>query len=90
MKLLLYCKQEVSLKKIIVEGYRAVHYLNDSLQSSNFFVVVVVLYGKTYKLAIKRPIKIRTHHVVRKHTHRPSCTGGQIAGRKFRWTDGQI
>ena len=90
MKLLLYCKQEVSLKKIIVEGYRAVDYLNDSLQSSNFVVVVVVLYGKTYKLAIKRPIKIRTHHVVRKHTHRSSCTGGQTAGRKFRWTDGQI
>ena len=39
-------KQEVSLKKIIVEGYRAVGSLNDSFQSSNFllapFVVVVL------------------------------------------------
>ena len=39
--------QEVSLKKIIVEGYRAVGSLNDSCQSSNFLLapfVVVVLY----------------------------------------------
>ena len=40
-------KQEVSLKKIIVEGNRAVGSLNDSFQSSNFLLapfVVVVLY----------------------------------------------
>ena len=39
--------QEVSLKKIIVESYRAVGSLNDSFQSSNFLLepfVVVVLY----------------------------------------------
>ena len=39
-------KQEVSLKKIIVEGYRAVGSLNDRFQSSNFllapFVVLVL------------------------------------------------
>ena len=35
-------KQEVSLKKIIFEGYRAVGSLNDSFQSSNFVVVVVL------------------------------------------------
>ena len=42
-----YLKQEISLKKIIVEGYRAVGSLNDSFQSSNFLLapfVVVVLY----------------------------------------------
>ena len=42
-----YCKQEVFLKKIIVEGYRAVGSLNDSFQSSNCLLapfVVVVLY----------------------------------------------
>ena len=40
-------KQEVSLKKIIVEGYRTVGSLNDSFQSSNFLLVpfvFVVLY----------------------------------------------
>ena len=40
-------KQEVSLKTIIVEGYRTVGSLNDSLQSSNFLLtlfVAVVLY----------------------------------------------
>ena len=35
--------------------------------------------GKTYKLAIKRPIKIRTHYLVRKHTHR--LTNGRQAVR---------
>ena len=30
-------------KKIIVEGYRAVGSLSDSFQSSNFFIVVVVV-----------------------------------------------
>ena len=43
----IFVKQEVSLKQIIVEGYRAVGSLNDSFQSSNFLVapfVVVVLY----------------------------------------------
>ena len=39
-------KQEVSLKKIIVEDHRAVGSLNDSFQSSNFLLApfVVVLY----------------------------------------------
>ena len=34
-------KQEVSLKKIIVEGYRAVGSLNDSFQSSNFLLLLL-------------------------------------------------
>ena len=59
-----YLKQEVSLKKIIVEGYRAVPSLNDSFQSCCCSLLISVS-GKTYKLAINRPIKIRTHHVVR-------------------------
>ena len=33
-------KQEVSLKKIIIEGYRAVGSLNDSFHSSNFLLLV--------------------------------------------------
>ena len=67
-------KQEVSLKKTIVEGYRAVGSLNDSFQSSNFLLLccflLISVSGKTYKSAIKRLIKIRTHHVKRKYTHR--------------------
>ena len=39
----------------------------------------------TYKSAIKRPIKIRTHHVVRKHTHR--LTNGRPAVRTDRQLD---
>ena len=35
--------QEVSLKKIIVEGYRAVGSLNDSFQSSNFLLAPLLL-----------------------------------------------
>ena len=44
---MIYLQQEVSLKKITVEGYRVVGPLNDSFQSSNFLLapfVVVVLY----------------------------------------------
>ena len=32
--------------------------------------LLILVNGKTYKSAIKRRIKIRMHHVVRKHTHR--------------------
>ena len=32
--------------------------------------LLISVSGKTYKSAIKRPIKIRTHHVAQKHTHR--------------------
>ena len=46
---------------------------------------VVVLYGKTYMSAINRPIKIRTHHVVRKHTQR--LTNGRQALRADRQLD---
>ena len=67
-------KQEVSLKKIIVEGYGAVDSFNkknESFQSSKFLLLLCSLLtsvnGETYKSAIKRSIKIRTHHVVRKH-----------------------
>ena len=41
--------------------------------------------GKTYKSAIKRPIKIRTHRVVRKHTHR--LKNGRQAVRADRQLD---
>ena len=41
--------------------------------------------GKTYRSAIKRPIKIRTHYLVRKHTQR--LTNGRQAGRVDRQLD---
>ena len=45
--------------------------LNYSFKSSNFLLLLLFFidfgHGKTDKSAIKRPIKIRTHHVVRKH-----------------------
>ena len=63
--------------------------LNDSFQSSNFLLLCCSLLfsisGKTNKSAIKRPIKIRTHHVVRKHTHR--LTNGRQAVRADRHLD---
>ena len=37
---LLMLEQEVSLKKIIVYGYRAVGSLNESFQSSNFLLLL--------------------------------------------------
>ena len=62
--------------------------LNDSFQSSNFLFLrcslLIWVSGKTYKSAIKRPIKIQTHHVVRKHTHRLSN------GRQAVWADKQL
>ena len=69
--------------------------LNDSFQSSDFLLLLFLLIsvnGKTYKSAIKRPIKIRTHHVVRKHTHK--LTNGRQAVQEDRQlderTDGQM
>ena len=63
--------------------------LNDSFQSSNFCCsccsLLISVNGKTYKSAIKRPIKMRTHHVVRKHTHR--LTNGRQAVRADRQLD---
>ena len=62
--------------------------LNDSFQSSSFFCccsLLISVNGKTYKSVIKRPIKIRTHHVVRKHTHR--LTNGRQAVRADRQLD---
>ena len=64
--------------------------LNDSFQSSNFLLLLLLFFidwvsGKTYKSAIKRPIKIRTHHVVWKHTHR--LTNGRQAVRADRQLD---
>ena len=64
--------------------------VNDSFLSPNFllapFVVVVLsVNGITYKSAINRPIKIRTHHVVRKHTHR--LTNGRRVVRADRQLD---
>ena len=53
--------------------------------------LLISVNGKTFKSAIKRPIKTRTHHVVRKHTHR--LTNGRQAVRADRQlderTDGQ-
>ena len=37
-------KQEVSFKKIILVGYRAVGSLNDSLQSSNFLLLLLLFF----------------------------------------------
>ena len=69
--------------------------LNDSFQSSNallllFFMISVS--GKTYKSAIKRPIKIRTHHVVRKHTNGRQAVRAdrQLDERSDGQTDGQV
>ena len=56
-------KQEVSLKKIIVEGYRAVGSLNDRTFCCCSSSSLISVNGMTYKSAIKRPIKIRTHDV---------------------------
>ena len=47
--------------------------------------LLILVNGKTYKSAIKRPIKIRTHHIVRKHTHR--LTNGRQAVRADRQLD---
>ena len=72
--------------------------LNDNFQFPNFLLLCCSLWisvsGKTYKTDIKRPIKIRKHHVVQsKRTGLQTdvkYTGGQTVGRTFRWTDGQI
>ena len=61
---------------------------HDSFLSSNFLLCCSLLISvddKTYKSAIKRPIKIRTHHVVRKHAHR--LTNGRQAVRADRQLD---
>ena len=39
-------KQEVSLKKIILEGYKAVGSLNDSFQSLNFLLLFFIDFGQ--------------------------------------------
>ena len=61
--------------------------LNDSFQSSNFLLLLLFLFF----IDVKMPIKIRTHHVVRKHMHR--LTNGRQAVRADRQlderTDGQ-
>ena len=47
--------------------------------------LLISVNGKTYKSAIKRRIKMRTHHVVRKHTHR--LTNGRQTVRAGRQLD---
>ena len=47
--------------------------------------LLISVNGKTYKSAINRPIKIRTHHVVQKHTDR--LTNGRQAVRVDRQPD---
>ena len=47
--------------------------------------LLISVNGKTCKSAIKRPIKIRTQHVVLKHTHR--LTNGRQAVRADRQLD---
>ena len=66
--------KEVSLKKIIVEGYGAVGSLNTKKKAFSFRTIccywcslLISVNGKAFKSAIKRPIKIRTHRVVREH-----------------------
>ena len=44
MNMAIDLKQEVSLKKITVENYRAVGSSNGSFQSSNFLLLVVVFF----------------------------------------------
>ena len=56
-----------------------------SLRTFRCCFSLISVSGKTYKSAIKRPIKIRTHHVVRKHTHR--LTNGRQAVRAERQMD---
>ena len=53
--------------------------------------LLISVHGKTYKSAIKRPIKIRTHHVVRKHTHRHTngCQAVRADRQLDERTDGQ-
>ena len=46
--------------------------------------LLISVSGNTYKSAIKRPIKIRKHHVVRKHTHRFTN------GRQAVWAERQL
>ena len=64
--------------------------LNDSFQSSNCFFffcccLLIAVNGKSYKSAIKRSIKFRTHYVVRNHTQR--LTNGRQAVRADRQLD---
>ena len=47
--------------------------------------LLISVNGKTYKSAINRLIKIRTHHAVRKHMHR--LTNGRQAVRADRQLD---
>ena len=68
--------------------------LNDSFQSSKFLFLLLFFFidsviVKTYKSAIKRPIKIRTHHAVRKHTQ-GSQTDVKLYGRRDSWTNVQM
>ena len=48
--------------------------------------------GKTYKSAIKRPFKIRTHYLVRKHTHRLTngCQAVRADRQQGERSDGQM
>ena len=67
--------------------------LNDSFQSSNFLLLLLFFInfgqGKTYKSAIKKPIKIRTHHVVRS-IRTGSLTDVKLYGRTDSWTNVQM
>ena len=65
--------KRVYFKKIIVEDYRAVGSLNTKMISFSLRTfcccccsLLVSVSGETCKSAIKRPIKVQMHHVVRK------------------------
>ena len=66
-------EQEVSLKKIIVEGCRAVGSLNTKMIAFSLQTfccccsLLISVNSETYKSAIRWLIKIQTHHVVRMH-----------------------
>ena len=81
----------VILNKKYVEGYRAVGTLHDSSLSSDFLLLLLFFIDSVDgKSTIKRPIKIQTHFVVRKHAHTGSKTDVKLYGRTDSWTNVQI
>ena len=84
-------KKGVYLKKIIVEAYRAVGSLNTKMITFSLRTfccccssLLISVSGETYKSATKRPIKIRTHHVVRKHLT-PTITDKKLMNKYLRY-----
>ena len=84
----------------IVEVYRAVGSLNDSFQSSNFLLLLLLffidfcqwqdLYVSDQKGDQNPSASCCAETYTQAHKRTSSSTGGQTAGRTFRWTDGQV